>query len=150
MLSSSLCNGLVLRRWITAWLPCRMRHACRRSPLPSALCPPPSPFMLPIFFYGGQISKALESPSLSASQQVGSGGGCLGLLFEMGCGPIHLKTDLRVCACMLHRLPAQVAAASATAASSCARPSIPPLQVALTEIRSLLAWILMQVRGGQP
>ena len=26
--------------------------------------------MMPIFFYGGQISKALESPSLSTSQQV--------------------------------------------------------------------------------
>jgi hypothetical protein len=46
------------------------------------------PFMMPIFFYGGQISRALESPSLSASQQV-----------------------------------------------------------ALTEIRSLLAWLLMQVGG---
>ncbi|PSC69540.1 Callose synthase 5 [Micractinium conductrix] len=28
------------------------------------------PFMMPIFFYGGQISKAMESPSLSAAQQV--------------------------------------------------------------------------------
>jgi hypothetical protein len=46
------------------------------------------PFMMPIFFYGGQISKALESPSLNAAQQV-----------------------------------------------------------ALTEIRSLLTWLLMQVRG---
>lgn len=28
------------------------------------------PFMMPIFFYGGQISKALESPSLNTAQQV--------------------------------------------------------------------------------
>ncbi|KAL4451723.1 hypothetical protein ABPG75_007385 [Micractinium tetrahymenae] len=28
------------------------------------------PFMMPVFFYGGQISKALESPSLNAAQQV--------------------------------------------------------------------------------
>lgn len=28
------------------------------------------PFMLPVFFYGGQISKALESSSLNAAQQV--------------------------------------------------------------------------------
>jgi hypothetical protein len=66
---------------------------------PRLPCPPPPlarqildgmrPFMMPIFFYGGQISKALESPSLNAAQQV-----------------------------------------------------------ALTEIRSLLTWLLMQVRGG--
>ena len=28
------------------------------------------PFMMPVFFYGGQISKALESASLNAAQQV--------------------------------------------------------------------------------
>ena len=58
----------------------------RRGPLPLGTCPNPNPtlpspnpnpalpqmrpFMMPIFFYGGQISKALESPSLSASQTV--------------------------------------------------------------------------------
>jgi len=45
------------------------------------------PFMMPVFFYGGQISKALESPTLNTAQQV-----------------------------------------------------------ALTEIRSLMAWMLLQVR----
>ena len=58
--------------------------ACTTCP-PTPVC---SPFMMPIFFYGGQISKAMESPSLSAAQQV-----------------------------------------------------------ALTEIRSLLVWLLMQVGG---
>jgi hypothetical protein len=34
------------------------------------LCPVLRPFMMPIFFYGGQISKALESASINAAQQV--------------------------------------------------------------------------------
>lgn len=38
--------------------------------LPLQILPGMRPFMLPVFFYGGQISKALESESLNAAQEV--------------------------------------------------------------------------------
>ena len=87
-------------RWL-GWLGGRSLPHFTSPPRSPSPAPPPCPlppgqilegmrpFMMPIFFYGGQISKALESPSLNAAQQV-----------------------------------------------------------ALTEIRSLLTWLLMQVRGG--
>lgn len=60
---------------------------------PPCLSPPTraprSPFMMPIFFYGGQISKALESTSLSTSQQVGARGE------DVGCACVGCS-----CACL--------------------------------------------------
>lgn len=133
------------------------------------------PFLLPVFFYGGQISKAVDMPGLNSGQKArrqewGEGGGeGRGLRLEArmhraGCpgpasGAIVFRAACRrttagggVCCrgrrperCSGRRRRRQPCSPRTLPGVRGLTPVLRPEQVGLVELRTLLVWLLLQL-----